>query len=233
MRPLIALLFSRLTLFACFQAMMALALHSWDASVKYWILTATLTNLISIALLILLTRKEGVSYLSLFRINKKEWKTDLKYFIGLAVISVPVVLGPGMLLNEVLYPASDHYAQLLFQPMSMSLVYVLLVAFPVTIGLAELPTYFGYIMPRLQQKMNSRFLGFALPVIFLSVQHCTLPLVFEWEFVAYRALAFLPFSILLGVALNKRPSLLIYFSVFHALLDAMTVMMLLKTTASG
>jgi membrane protease YdiL (CAAX protease family) len=183
-------------------------------------------------LLVFLTRKEGVSNLSLFHINRKDWRTDLKYFVGLAVISIPVVLGPGMALNEVLYPGSDHYAQVLFEPISMSLVHVLLVAFPVTIGLAELSTYFGYIMPRLQQKLNSRFLGVALPVIFLSLQHCTLPLVFEWGFVAYRALVFLPFSVLLGVVLHKRPSLLIYFSVFHALLDAMTVMMYLQPTVT-
>ena len=49
-----------------FQALIAWWSRSWETSSKYWLLTATLTNLVSITLLILLFRREGKSYFHLF-----------------------------------------------------------------------------------------------------------------------------------------------------------------------
>ena len=45
------LLVSRLILFFLFQALIATIFHSWETSEKYWLLTATLTNIVSMALL--------------------------------------------------------------------------------------------------------------------------------------------------------------------------------------
>jgi ABC-type multidrug transport system permease subunit len=39
----------RLILFLFFQAIIALITRSWESSEKYWLLTATLTNLVSLA----------------------------------------------------------------------------------------------------------------------------------------------------------------------------------------
>ena len=75
----VSMLFSRLLLFVFFQAGIALVLHSWAQSQKYWLLTATLTNVVSIVLLVALLKREGVKYLSLFRFNKNLFKKDLAY----------------------------------------------------------------------------------------------------------------------------------------------------------
>jgi hypothetical protein len=221
------LLFSRLLLFGFFQTLIAFALHSWTASTKYWLLTATLGNIASIVLLIILCRREGIKYLSIFRFSKRERKKDLLLFLALALLSMPLVLFPGPALSKMLWGHTDYDQQLLFQPIPVYLIYFLLFAFPVTIAFAELATYFGYILPRLKIRMKSKWLVVLLPVFFLSIQHCTLPLVFEAKFILLRALMFLPFAIMLGIAINKRPTLLPYFAVLHGLLDAMTVMMLL------
>jgi hypothetical protein len=47
----IAILTSRLGLFLIFQALIALLASSWETSEHYWLLTATLTNIVSIILL--------------------------------------------------------------------------------------------------------------------------------------------------------------------------------------
>jgi hypothetical protein len=54
----------------------------------------------------------------------------------------------------------------------------------------------------------------------LSLQHVVLPLLFDWRFVIWRAFTFLPFALWFGWALYRRPSLLPYLVVAHALLDA-------------
>ncbi len=225
---LIALLFSRMLLFALFQGLIAFIFGSWLESVKYWILTATLTNIISIILLRILLNKEGVNFLSLFKFDIHLWKKDLLIFLGLAVMIIPLVLLPNFYLNQWIYGSSNHYAEIMFQPLPKFLIFILLITFPLTIAFAELATYFAYVMPRLKMKLNSQVLTVLIPAIFLSIQHCTLPLVFELDFILFRGLVFLPFAIFIGISLYVRTSLLPYFAIFHGLLDAMTVVMLLN-----
>lgn len=57
-KGLILLLCSRLFLFAFFQCAFALIFNSWPASEKYWILTATMTNIVSIIILIFQFRRD-------------------------------------------------------------------------------------------------------------------------------------------------------------------------------
>jgi len=66
-----ALLGSRLILFLLFQVIIALIASSWSVSEKYWLLSATLTNIVSIVLLLLIFRAEGRNYFSLFKFNSK------------------------------------------------------------------------------------------------------------------------------------------------------------------
>lgn len=123
-----------------------------------------------------------------------------------------------------------YYTQILFQPIPTYLICFLLLAFPITITISELATYFGYIMPRLKSKLKLKFFALLLPISFLSIQHCTSPLVFVTKFILFRGLMYFPFAVMLGIALNNRPSLLPYLSILHGLFDTTTVIMLLSTT---
>ncbi len=226
-RKLIALLFSRLVLFGVFQALLALAINSWNDSESYWILVATLGNLVSILFLYLLFKREGGNYYNLFKFQKAYWKSDLPLFLGLTVLLGPIALGPNYFLSKWLWGDLTTSYEMLFRPMPDAIMYVLLVAFPVTIALAELPTYFGFIMPRLEKNLRYKWLAILLPVLFLSVQHCCLPLIFDVRFILFRGLMFLPFALLLGIAIWKQPRLLPYFIVLHGLMDMQTVIMLI------
>ncbi|MBK7427933.1 MAG: hypothetical protein IPI60_13355 [Saprospiraceae bacterium] len=225
---IVALLFSRLLLFAFFQGLIALILFSWFESQKYWILVATITNICSILILRTLLKNKGINLLSIFKFDSTTLKKDLFIFLLLASISIPLVLLPSYYLNIWIYGGSSHYSDIMFQPISKVLVYLLLIAFPLSIAFAELATYFGYLMPLLKTRLKSKTLIVLIPAFFLSIQHCTLPLIFELDFIVFRALVFLPFAVLLGISIFKRPSLFPYFVVFHGLLDAMTVAMLVN-----
>jgi hypothetical protein len=84
--------------------------------------------------------------------------------------------------------------------------------------LAEIPTYFGYVMPRLEKRVGS-MLAVSLSALALAAQHVTLPLVFDMRFVLWRLLMFLPFAFLLAIALRWRPRLLPFLVIFHGLID--------------
>ncbi len=222
---LLALLISRLFLFLLFQGLTALVLSSWMRSEGYWLLTATLTNLISIALLFYLFRSEGRSYLSLFRFDRLTYRKDVRVFIMLALLTGPVAFVPNYLLSKWLWSDPAIPYEMMFRPMEGWLAIIMLVAFPVTIALAELATYFGYIMPRLMAGLRSKWLAVALPVLFLSMQHITLPFIPDLKFILYRGLVFLPFAALIGIALYKRPTLFPYFAILHGVMDLGTAVM--------
>jgi len=221
------ILVSRLVLFMVFQALIALLANSWEASEKYWLLTATLTNIVSIALLFIVLKHDGRKYFSIFSVNRAGMKKDLFIFIGLTLVSVPIVLIPGYFLSIMIWDKPNVPAEMMFGPIERWLVYFLLIAFPVTITFAELATYFGYIMPKLKEQFKTKWAAIFLPVIFLAIQHCTLPFIPDLNFIIYRALVFLPFATLIGVSIYYKPSLLVYFAILHGIMDFGTVLMFL------
>jgi len=223
---LFVMLGSRLLLFLLFQAIIALIAHSWITSQKYWLLTATLTNLVSISLLFILFKREGKNYFKIFRFARKTFKKDILVFLGIMVFAGPVALAPNYFLSIWLWKDANIPAEMLFQPIETTMVYILLIAFPVTIMLAELATYYVYIMPGLEKQLKTKWLAVLLPVLFLSLQHCTLPFIPDIKFIFYRALVFLPFALLTGISLKTRPSLFPYFAVLHGIMDFGTAYML-------
>jgi hypothetical protein len=221
-------MFSRLFLFLLFQMLLAFVLKSWDVSIKYWTLSATMTNIISIVLLYALFKHENISCFSLFRFQKTQWKTDLIWFLILFVISVPIAIIPSLALSNLFWGNTEYYHQVLFQPVNQNLLYFLLLMYPVTTGIAELPTYFGYIMPRLKIHLKANWLVIAMPVIAFSIQHCTLPLVFEAKFILFRGIMYLLFALVFGIALYKRPSLLPWLTILQILIYFLPMLMLLN-----
>lgn len=228
MKRLSAVLASRLILFLLFQTIIASLVSSWGESVKYWTLAATLTNIVSIIILIILLKEENISFCSLFRFQKEKIKRDIIWFVFLLLISVPLAIAPSLALSNLLWGNTEYYHQVLFQPIYKTLLYLLLFAYPVSTGLAELTTYFGYVMPRLKDQVKSPWIVIALPVIAFSVQHCTLPLVFEAKFILFRGLMYLLFSLVYGIAIYKRPSLLPWLAILQVLIYILPMKMLLS-----
>lgn len=227
MLSLIPLLASRMILFLIFQGIVAVLLGSWVRSEGYWLLSATLTNIVSIVLLIFLFRKEGKSYIRLFRFSAVTLKKDILIFLGLTLLCGPVVFGPNYLLSHWLWNDPAIPYNLMFRPVDRWLAIILAVIFPVTIVFAELATYFGYIMPRLRANFSSALPALLLPVLFLSLQHLTLPFIPDLTFIIYRAVVFLPFALLIGIAVYIRPSLFPYFAILHGIMDFGTAFMFL------
>ncbi len=225
MPELIALLGSRFLLFLISQAVIAIIFSSWSRSEGYWLLAATLTNLVSITFMWFLFRREGLSYCRLFRFSRVTLRKDILIFSGLVFLCGPVVFGPNYLLSAWLWDDPSIPYEMMFRPVEKWLAIVLLFAFPVTIVFAELATYFGYIMPRLADRMRPKWLAVFLPVLFLSMQHMTLPFIPDLTFILYRGLVFLPFAVLIGVALYKRPTLFPYFAILHGVMDMGTAVM--------
>lgn len=226
------MLVARTFLFVTFQAMIALGFlvwgadHPWDTSVAYWPVTVSLTNLVCLGLLHRLTRSEGSRLLELIQFEGRHVVLDLFTAVGILVVCAPLVLFPNYALGVWLFGDPNVPSGMFFRPLPYWLALVCLLVFPLTVALAELPTYFAYVMPRLVVLSRRPWLAWLMASFWLGVQHVALPLMFDWRFAVWRALMFLPFALFVGATLLWRPRLLPYLMVGHGLLDLVTMWMI-------
>ena len=98
-------------------------------------------------------------------------------------------------------------------------MYTFILIFPITQGLAELPTYFGYVMPRFESNGMRPWLAVMLPSLKLGFQHIAVPLLFDMRYILWRGLMYIPFAFFAGIVLHWRPRLLPYMVIVHVLMD--------------
>jgi hypothetical protein len=192
---------------------------------------AFLANFVSITLLVRLYHAEGKQFFDLFKFSRETWKKDLLWFIGLSIIAMPIVAAPREPLAKAIFGDAMIATNLLFQPLP-TWAFALSFLFPLTIAFAELPTYFGYVMPRLfaGESVTRPYMGWVAWLIasfFLAAQHMFLPLIFNGGYLLWRFGMFLPFALFTGLVIKLRPRLLPYFVIVHALLDVTTVLVYL------
>lgn len=226
------MLVARSVLFILFQALIALILFvtgtqsAWDEAARWWTFAVILTNITTIYLLVRVYRAEGKRYRDILRFSRATWKTDLLWFIGLSIIGMPFAALPREPLAIAIFGNVEVTTELMFRPLP-TWALVLSFLFPLTIAFAELPTYFGYVMPRLEAQLKNGWLAWILSSFFLAVQHMFFPFIFNGGFLLWRLGMFIPFAFYTGLVIKFRPALLPYFLVVHALLDITVVLVYL------
>ena len=222
------MLVTRLFLFIFFQALFALFLKiagtpaAWDESARWWIFAVILANITCIFLLYHLYKAEGKRYLDIFRFSQQTLKTDLIWFFVSGLIGLPIAAAPMNTLAAAIFGDAMLPIQMMFRPVP-TWVLVVGLLFPLTIAFAEIPTYFGYVMPRLAVQLKNGWLAWAVCSFFLAFQHCFLPFILDGRFLLWRLGMYLPFALFAGLLLKLRPTLLLYFVIVHALLDISTL----------
>ena len=144
---------------------------------------------------------------------------DLLALVLSFIIMGPLGFLPNILLQTWLYGNTQAVMEFFVQPLPRWAVLTALVAFPVTQGITELPLYFGVIMPRMARKPFPNLWPVIPPALMLGFQHLAAPLVFDWRFIAWRGLMFVPFALGAGVLLRWRPRLLPYMAIVHVLMN--------------
>jgi hypothetical protein len=230
---LLALLASRPVCFALFQGVIAVGLWipgaraPWRESAGWWLVAAAPANLVTLGLLSGMLRREGSSLARLYRLDRQQVVPDLLALAALTLVFAPAGYFPSVLLGQWLFtdPAMPH--ELLFRALPRWAAVLSATAFPISIALAELPWYGGFLLPRLEARTGSRWAAIGLAGLGLAAQHVTLPLVLDWRFVVWRLLMFLPFALLVIGVLRWRPRLLPYLMVVHGLMDLQLGLMVL------
>jgi hypothetical protein len=166
-------------------------------------------------------KSEGIRYFDFIRFSRATVKADLLWFFGAIIIGLPIAAAPMNPLGAALFGDAMTPTTMMFRPLP-TWAFVLSFLFPLTIAFAELPTYFGYVMPRLFAKGETQthpWLAWLIASFFLGAQHMFLPLILDGRFMLWRLGMYLPFALFAGLALKLRPTLLPYLMIIHALMD--------------
>ncbi|MBN2323436.1 MAG: CPBP family intramembrane metalloprotease [Spirochaetes bacterium] len=164
---------------------------------RWWFFQVIFTNIVCFILLRRLVKKEGVSYFSLFSIDRSLIKQDLRIFLLILVPSGILGVG-GMFGSSLLLYGDLSPLEIMNQRLPVWASAAALLVFPVTIAFVESPTYFGYCLQRIEVVSGRRLAAFILSVFFLAVQHMGIPMVFEANYLFWRFLSFLPLAAFFG-----------------------------------
>lgn len=219
------LLFLRTVTFLAAQAVVVLGLalagarEPWWSSASWWPVTATLANLVGLALLDGRLRAEGLGWRDLLRSSGEGRGRDvLALLVTLPIIAVAAALPPAWI-GAALWGDQAVGQALLIGPLPLWAALVSLVAFPVTTAAVELPTYAGYVLPRLRASGIPVVAAVLIVGLVLGVQHGALPFLPAKDFFIWRTTMFIPFGLAIVGAIAWRPRLLPLFVGVHLLLD--------------
>lgn len=227
-RTPLLLLPMRTLLFAAFQLLYVLVLQiggtvgAWEKSATVWPFFAAMGSLVTLLVVSRLFKQEGLHYRDLLRLKQGSIGKDILTTLAFFMVSGPVAYLPNIFFGRLFFGDPMVPSKMMFETFPMPIAVLAVILFPGMVALTELPTYFGYILPRLKSGLGRGWLAVALPVFWLAFQHVTLPLIFDLRFMAWRFLMFLPFALMAGLLLAWRPRLLPYMMVGHLLMDIST-----------
>jgi hypothetical protein len=200
----------------------------WRSAADWWLVSFALAEMLNLWILKGLARSEGLRLRDLYNLGSEHRGADLKW-LGIAILgAAPLGFIPNLLLAQALWGDSAAASDLLFRAVPIWAAWLMLGVFPVIHGLTELPTYFGYVMPRLQTLTGRSLVPLIATAAVLSVQHAFLPLLFDWRYIVWRALMFLPLAAWFAWVIKRRSTVLPYLAVAHALLDVSLPILLLQ-----
>jgi len=191
-----------------------------DAS-HWWSPLCTLYNILTILLLILVSKIEKIKFRSLFfqGSDQLKFKSTLIFTLVMLMIGVGGMLGFSFLFYKGL-------PEFLVQPIPVGLAIVNLFLLPLTIVFAELPLYFGYSLKKIAKNTGKPVIAIAYTVFFYALQHSFIPLLWDFKYILFRFLSFLPLMLFLGIQYHKKQNLS-QMMIGHGVMDLSTGMQVL------
>lgn len=188
-----------------------------------WSIVASVVNIVTILLLVMVTKKNG-GYAKL--INYEKGKTKPKEVVLMILLILLVGMSGMYLAGFVCYGVIPYAAPMMIAPIPLWLAILNVVVLPVTTAFAEDGLYLGCGVNQIKNKYTAIF----VPAFFFALQHSFIPTLFDAKYIAYRFLSFLPLTIILCWHYQKHRNPL-PIMIGHAIIDVATVAQILATSA--
>lgn len=194
-----------------------------DEISNWWSIVASIVNVVTISILIVITNMRGSNYWEL--VNYQKEKTPPKQIITMVIVILLVGIAGMYLAGYVCYGVIPYAAPMMIAPIPLWLAAINVVVLPITTAFAEEGLYLGCGVNQIKNK----YMAIAAPAFFFALQHSFIPTLFDLKYIMYRFLSFLPLTIILCWNYYKKRNPL-PIMVGHAIIDAATVMQILATS---
>lgn len=199
--------------------------NSLESISNWWSIVATVVNIITILLLVFITKKIGSSYKEL--INYEKGKTKVKQTIIISIIVLLVGTMGMYLAGFICYHKFPYAAPMMITPIPVVLAVLNFIILPLTVSFAEDGLYLGCGVNQIKNKYLSIF----IPAFFYALQHSFIPTLFDFKFIIYRFLSFLPLTIILCWYYHKHKNP-VPIMIGHAFIEMASVVLILVTSIS-
>ena len=190
---------------------------------NWWSVVASIVNIITILLLVLVSKKMNSSYAKL--INYKKGKANVKQiFIISFVVTICSFLGM-YLSGFICYGVIPYLAPMMAEPVPLILAIINFIILPLTVSFAEDGLYLGCGV----NSFKNKYLSILVPAFFYALQHSFIPVLFDAKYMVYRFLSFLPLTIILCFYYRKNKNPL-PIMIGHAIVELASVVMILITS---
>ena len=190
---------------------------------NWWSIVAGIVNIVTILILIVVTKMNGINYWEL--VNYQKEKTTLKQIISMVIVIVLVGMIGMYFAGFVCYGVIPYAAPMMIAPIPSWLAVINVIVLPVTTAFAEEGLYLGCGVNQIKNK----YIAIAAPAFFFALQHSFIPTLFNMQYITYRFLSFLPLTIILCWSYYKKRNPL-PIMVGHAIIDIATVVQILATS---
>ena len=191
---------------------------------NWWSIVATVVNLFTIGLLILVARKDHRTYGDM--IHYQKGATKVREVVIVSAVVILVGMSGMYLAGWICYGVIPYMSPMMIAPIPLPLAVINVILLPLTVPFAEDGLYLGFGV----NHISNRVLAVCVPAFFFALQHSFIPLLFDIRFVVYRFLSFLPLTIILCVYYNKKRNPL-PIMIGHGIIDLFTVAWILATSA--
>ena len=194
-----------------------------SGTTNWWTIVATIVNIVTIALLVLAAKKNGMTYLEL--IGYKKGSTKIRQIVLMSVIILALGTVGMYIAGFICYGVIPYASPMMIEPIPKILAILNFIPLPITTALAEDGLYLGCGV----NHIGNKAFAIAVPAFFYALQHCFIPTLFDPRYMVYRFLSFLPLTVILCWYYHKKRNP-VPVMVGHALIDMMTVCWVLATS---
>jgi uncharacterized protein len=193
----------------------------WRDAAVWFPLYATLIDAGCLVLLWALMRREGARLVDLIAFDRARLRRDVLLGLMLIAPSLFFILGGVALAG--LFAYGSAAAPMIFANLPLPAALYALLVFPLLWGFTEQMTYNGYLASRIQV-LGGTTTAIAIVALVWSCQHAVMPVQFDADYMLYRALGPIPFSIF-GIIVYLRIRRIVPLAIAHWLMDGATVFM--------
>lgn len=195
-----------------------------DEISNWWSVVASVVNVVTILILLVIVRKQKSNYWEL--ISYPKGKTTGKQIAVIAVVVVFVGMAGMYLAGFICYGVIPYAAPMMIAPIPLWLAVTNIFILPISTAFAEEGLYLGCGV----NQIKNPYVAVIVPALFFALQHSFIPTLFDVKYMIYRLLSFLPLTIILCWYYYKERNPL-PIMVGHAVIDMATAMQIMATSS--